>query len=61
MLFPAIHKLGFQFGQAVANFLYTTAATMDQNNISAGTILAIVTDYDLLVETFKAGMDQVVK
>ena len=61
MLFPAIHKLGFQFGQAVANFLYTTAATMDQNNISAGTILAIVTDYDLLVETVKAGMDQVVK
>lgn len=61
MLFPAIHKLGFQFGQAVANFLYTTAATMDQNNISARTILAIVTDYDLLVETFKAGMDHVVR
>ncbi len=61
MVFPAVHKLGFQFGQAVANFLYSTAATMDQNNISARTILAIVTDYDLLVETMKVALHYVVR
>lgn len=49
MLFPAVHQLGFQAGQAVSNFLYTT--TTNTNNINARTIIEFMTNYRLMIES----------
>jgi len=49
MLFPAVHQLGFQVGQAVSNFVYNTAGKMDTANINAETVLRVMTDRKVLV------------
>eukprot|EP00536_Pseudo-nitzschia_multiseries_P002457 jgi/Psemu1/283728/fgenesh1_pg.33_\ len=50
MLFPAVHQLGFQAGQAVSNFLYNTVrTTMEKNNIDAATVVRVLTDRELLL------------
>jgi len=56
MLFPAVHRLGFQAGQAVFNFLYNIAAAMDKNNISGATVLEFLTDTELLLESLRYGI-----
>ena len=56
MLFPAVHRLGFQAGQAVFNFLYNIDAAMDKNNISGATVLEFLTDTELLLESLRYGI-----
>uniref|UniRef100_A0A7S4EHV8 serine C-palmitoyltransferase n=1 Tax=Pseudo-nitzschia australis TaxID=44445 RepID=A0A7S4EHV8_9STRA len=34
MLFPAVHQLGFQVGQAVSNFVYNTATKMNMETVA---------------------------
>lgn len=56
LLFPAVHRLGFQAGQAFSSFLYNAATKMDiansinYTNFNFATIVAILTDYQLLME-----------
>ena len=64
LLFPAVHRLGFQAGQAFSSFLYNTATKMGidsdtnyTNNSNAATIVAILTDYQLLMECGWAGLN----
>ncbi len=61
MLFPAVHRLGFQVGHAVSTFLYSTASTLDQNNVSAKTILECLTDTQLLLDTLKVAIRHILR
>ena len=49
MLFPAVHQLGFQVGQAVSNFVYNTAMNMDTTTITiSGATLLDAASYAFL-------------
>jgi 7-keto-8-aminopelargonate synthetase-like enzyme len=56
LLFPAVHRLGFQAGQAFSSFFYNTATKIETNNynINVATIVTILTDYRLLLDCVRA-------